>query len=39
MLSDALNLMGIGIGCVFAVLAVFYFIIRLLMKVFSGKKD
>ncbi len=39
MLMDALNLMGVGVGCVFAVLAVFFFIIKLLMKIFPNKKE
>jgi hypothetical protein len=39
MMTDALNLMGVGIGCVFAVLAVFFFIIKLLMKIFPNKKE
>lgn len=40
MLSDALNLMGVGIGVVFIVLAAFFFIIKLLIKVFrSGKEE
>lgn len=39
MLTDALQLMGVGIGCVFVVLAVFFFIIKLLMKIFPNKKD
>lgn len=39
MLMDALNLMGVGIGVVFAVLAVFFFIIKLLMKIFPNKKE
>jgi Na+-transporting methylmalonyl-CoA/oxaloacetate decarboxylase gamma subunit len=34
MLMDALRLMGVGIGTVFIVLAVFFVIIRVLMKIF-----
>jgi Na+-transporting methylmalonyl-CoA/oxaloacetate decarboxylase gamma subunit len=39
MLFDALNLMGVGIGVVFVVLAVFFGIIKLLMKVFDSKEE
>ena len=39
MLMEALNLMGVGIGVVFAVLAVFFLIIKFLMKMFPSKKD
>jgi len=39
MMTEALNLMGIGMGVVFAVLALFFFIIRLLMKMFPKDKD
>lgn len=39
MLSQALNLMGVGIGVVFVVLALFFFIIKLLMKVFHSGNE
>lgn len=36
MLTEALKIMGIGIGVVFAMLALFYFIIRLLTRLFPA---
>ena len=39
MLSQALNLMGVGIGVVFVVLAVFFLIIKLLIKMFPSKEE
>ena len=39
MLSQALNLMGVGIGVVFVVLGVFFFIIKFLMKIFPSKNE
>jgi len=42
MLMDALKLMGTGIGVVFIVLAVFFTVIKILMKAFppeKGKKE
>lgn len=38
MLTEALNLMGVGLGVVFSVLALFYFVIRLLMRLFHKKE-
>ena len=39
MISQALNLMGVGIGVVFVVLAVFFLIIKLLIKMFPSKEE
>lgn len=40
MLMDALKLMGTGIGVVFIVLAVFFVVIKILMRIFpSGKAE
>lgn len=37
MLLRGLGLMGIGVGIVFIVLAVFYFVIKLMMKIWPVK--
>ncbi len=39
MLMDALRLMGTGIGVVFLVLAVFFVVIKVLMKIFPPAKE
>ncbi len=41
MFVDAFQLMGVGVGTVFAVLALFYGLIKLLIKLFpkSGEED
>ena len=39
MLTNALSLMGVGIGTVFVVLAIFFLVIKLLMKIFPVKKE
>jgi Na+-transporting methylmalonyl-CoA/oxaloacetate decarboxylase gamma subunit len=39
MLMDALKLMGTGIGVVFMVLAVFFTVIKILMKAFPSDKE
>ena len=36
-LMQGFETMGIGIGVVFVVLAVFYFVIRLMMKIWPSK--
>ncbi|GEM_PF-5901547 len=39
MIHEALKLMGVGVGTVFFVLALFYFMIKILLLVFpEGKK-
>jgi Na+-transporting methylmalonyl-CoA/oxaloacetate decarboxylase gamma subunit len=37
MVLKGLGLMGIGVGVVFVVLAVFYFVIKLMMKIWPVK--
>ncbi len=41
MFTEAFQLMGVGVGTVFAVLALFYGLIKLLIKLFpkSGEED
>ncbi|NLG36825.1 MAG: OadG family protein [Clostridiales bacterium] len=39
MFTEALKVMGIGIGVVFTMLAVFYFMIRALMRIFPARDD
>ena len=39
MFVEALKLMGVGVGTVFAVLALFYGMIKLLIKFFPKTKD
>ena len=38
MVAEALRIMGIGVGMVFAVLTVLYLMIRALIKLFPHKK-
>ena len=37
MLAEGLKVMGIGVGIVFFVLALFYFIIKAMMKIWPAK--
>jgi Na+-transporting methylmalonyl-CoA/oxaloacetate decarboxylase gamma subunit len=39
MAAEALKLMGAGVGMVFAVLAIFYGLVRALMFLFPGKRE
>lgn len=39
MIAQALKLMGVGVGSVFAVLILFFGTIKLLMRVFPAKKS
>jgi Na+-transporting methylmalonyl-CoA/oxaloacetate decarboxylase gamma subunit len=39
MISQGLNYMGIGVGVVFVVLAVFFGVIKLLMKIWPPKES
>lgn len=39
MFSQALEIMGIGIGVVFVMLAVFFVVMKLLMRIFPAKDD
>ena len=39
LVPQALKLMGVGVGMVFAVLAIFYGLVKALMFVFPAKKD
>lgn len=39
LVGEALKLMGIGVGMVFMVLAIFYGLVRALMMLFPGKTE
>ncbi|MGI5878761.1 MAG: OadG family protein [Christensenellales bacterium] len=39
MFTEALKVMGIGVGVVFVMLAVFYLMIRVLMRIFPARDD
>ena len=38
MIIEAFKLMGIGVGTVFFVLGLFYFMIKIMLKIFPEKK-